>query len=311
MRLTKKLFIFCFISLITAGIAAPEKAFSISVKEEKDLSREFMKYVNHNYEFIEDPFIVNYVETIGKRILAVVPEQPYPYHFYVIKADVYNAMAGPAGNIFINSGLFAAMESEEELAGILSHEISHSVCRHISQKIEQSKKINIATLAGVVAGTLLGGGGSAAAAQAVTAGSIAAGKSVALANSRENEMQADQLGLKYLADAGYSAKGLVKILKKMREKQWYTSAQIPTYLSTHPGTEDRIGYVGSWIDKNEQNPPLNANVLCKIAFPGHRAPGFLRCLAFSMPVHVNRQKSRSFPNLSAGRDQKPFLPTLS
>jgi beta-barrel assembly-enhancing protease len=191
---------------------------------------------------------------VGNRILAVVPPQPYPYHFYVIKEDVYNAFATPAGHIFINSGLLAALDSEEELAGILGHEIAHGVCRHISDRIESSKKIGMATLAGMVAGVLLGAGGAGAAASAVSVGSVAAGQAANLAYSRENEMQADQLGLMYLRQAGYTGKGLLTSLKKIRSKQWYGSKQIPTYLNTHPASEARMSYIDNWLHENPSQP---------------------------------------------------------
>ena len=150
--------LFCFFSLVS-----PRSTAGITIKEEEELSREFQKLVLEHYQLIKDPVIVNYVNKIGQKILAVMPPQPFAYHFYVVKEDVYNAFATPAGHIYINSGLFASMQSEEELAGIIAHEISHVVSRHISQKIERSKKVNIATLAGVAAGVFLGAGGAAAA----------------------------------------------------------------------------------------------------------------------------------------------------
>jgi predicted Zn-dependent protease len=144
------------------------------------------------------------------------------------------------------------MEEEEELAGILGHEIAHVYCRHISQKIERSKKIGVATLAGIAAGILLGVGGAGEAASAVTMGSMAAGQTAELSYSRENEMQADQFGLKFTTAAGYSASGLLKILKKIRSKTWFGSDQIPKYLMTHPAVEDRIAFIGSWIEARDR-----------------------------------------------------------
>ncbi|MGD9277375.1 MAG: M48 family metalloprotease, partial [Desulfobacterales bacterium] len=158
------------------------------------MSREVMKVIMKHYELINDPLIANYINQMGQKIVSALPPQPFNYHFYVIKNDEYNAFATPAGHVFINSGLLEAMENEEELAGILSHEIAHVVCRHISQKIERAQKIGIATLAGVAAGILLGVGGSMAAANALTIGSTAAGQSLELSYSREDEFQADQIG---------------------------------------------------------------------------------------------------------------------
>jgi predicted Zn-dependent protease len=248
----KKLFSIWTLFIFAAGIFSPDRASGITIKQENDLSHEFMKAVSKQCKFIKDPLIVNYVNKVGQKIVSVLPSQPFTYRFYVIKKDDYNAFASPAGNIFINSGLLAAMENEEELAGILGHEIAHVQCRHISDMIDRSKKIGIATIAGLAAGILLGAGGAAAVGNAVTAGTMAAGQSIGLIYSRENEMQADQIGMKYLTKAGYTGAGLLKMLKKIRGKTWFGTNQIPTYLKTHPAVEDRIAYIDLWLDGHQQ-----------------------------------------------------------
>ncbi|MBW1849429.1 MAG: M48 family metalloprotease [Deltaproteobacteria bacterium] len=235
-------FIF-FFSILLPGLAE-----GISAKKEQELSEEFLKAVFKRFEIIDDPLIVKYINNIGNRIVATLPPQPFKYHFYVIKEDAYNAFAGPAGHIFIFSGLIEAMDNEEELAGIIGHEISHVVCRHISKRIERSKKISALSLAGIAAGILLGIAGAGEAAQAVMVGSQAAGHSAALAYSREDEMQADEIGLKYLKKAGYNGKELITILQKIKKVQWFGPKQIPTYLTTHPAIDDRIIYIGSWLE---------------------------------------------------------------
>jgi beta-barrel assembly-enhancing protease len=232
--------------LVIAAWGMPANA--ISLKEEQELSQQFMRMVNRHFDLVDDPVIRSYIDQVGRRILAVLPPQPFAYRFHVIKEEAYNAFAIPAGYIFINSGLLLAMESEDELAGILSHEIAHVVCRHISQRIERSKKIDLASMAGVVAGIFLGvAAGSPEAAQALTLGAAAAGQTLTLAYSREDESQADQMGLAYLDKAGYSAQGLLEILKKIRGKQWFGSAQVPTYMMTHPAVEDRIVQIDTWM----------------------------------------------------------------
>jgi len=252
MKFVRNLLVLYFALIVIVGILSPKEAFSITIQQEEELSHEVMKVVLKHYELIKDPLIVNYINEIGQRIISVLQPQPFVYHFYVIKDDVYNAFATPAGHIFVNSGLIEAMENEEELAGILAHEIAHVVCRHISQKIERGKKIGIATLAGIAAGILIGSGGAAAAANAVTVGSVAAGQSVALAYSRDDEIQADQIGLVCLAKVGYSGEELLSMLKKLRSKRWFGSDQIPTYLSTHPAVEERMAYIDTWLEKNKK-----------------------------------------------------------
>jgi len=257
MKHVQKMVAIGVILILALSSLVPPAVFSITVKEEEDMSRQMLAMIHKYYEIVDDPAVVAYVNEIGNRILSALPQQPFKYHFYVIKEDVYNAFATPAGHIFVYTGLLDAMVEEEELAGILGHEIAHVYCRHISQKIERSKKIGVATLAGIAAGILLGVGGAGEAASAVTMGSVAAGQSAELSYSRENEMQADQFGLKFITEAGYSAGGLLKILKKIRSKTWFGSDQIPKYLMTHPAVEDRIAFIGSWLDTyNRKSKPI-------------------------------------------------------
>ena len=251
MKQIQKYIAACLCVVMIPGLFFPPAVSAITTAEEEDLTREFLFYTFQNYKIIQDPSIVDYVNRVGYKILEQMPPQPFRYHFYVIQEDAYNAFAGPAGHIFINSGLIEAMDTEDELAGILGHEISHVNCRHISQMIDRSKITSMATLAGIAAGILLGIGGAAEAGSAVTLGSVAAGQSVSLAYSRENEMQADQVGLKYIDAAGYDVGGLLMTLEKIRSKTWYGSDQIPTYLVTHPATEDRIAYIGAWLQAKQ------------------------------------------------------------
>ncbi len=246
--------------VISIALGAPACP-ALTIKEEKDLGRQVLMHVSKQYDFITDPEITAVIDRIGRKILAVAGPQPFDYRFYVIRSDVYNAFATPAGQVFINSGLLEIMDTEDQLAGILSHEIAHVICRHISRRIQQAKKVQIATLAGMVAGIFLGIGGAAAPGNALAIGSMAAGQSAMLSYSRKDEIQADEIGLLNLSKAGYSAKGLLKVLKAIRSKQWFGSKQIPTYLKTHPAVEARLGYIDTWIERHEkgQTKPPNPN----------------------------------------------------
>jgi predicted Zn-dependent protease len=246
------------IGLVLVNTLGVLPARAISTREEEELGKEFMKIIRERFEFVEDSLVVDYVNQVGQRVVAALPNPPFPYRFHVIREDVFNAFATPAGNVFIYSGLLSAMESEEELAGLLAHEIAHVHCRHISEKIERSKKLSVATLAGVVAGILLGIGGVGEAAQALTVGSMAAGQSAMLAYSRSDEAEADQIGLSYLYKAGYGGEGLVKVFEKIMAKRWFGPKEIPTYVTTHPAVEDRIVDVRNRvadIEARQGHPP--------------------------------------------------------
>ena len=248
-------------------------AAGITIQEEETLGQEFMKYTSRQYRMIEDPSVTRYVNHIGRKLLAQLPPQPFQYHFFVIQQDVYNAFAGPAGNIFINSGLIEAMDNEDELAGILAHEITHVKARHISHRIERSSRMQWATLAGMVAGIFLGIGGSGEVGNALTVGSIAASQSASLAYSREDEMQADELGIHTLTAAGYSGAGMLTMLKKIRGKQWFGSSDVPTYLMTHPAVDERLGLSGYLDSRPSRNPETHDQSRQHRISPGAHPPG--------------------------------------
>ncbi|MCP4748366.1 MAG: M48 family metalloprotease [Desulfobacteraceae bacterium] len=224
-----------------------------------------MKLVVRRFKLIEDPLVVDYVNQIGNKLVKQLPPQPFKFRFYVLNEDIYNAFALPAGYIFINSGLLAAMDSEDELAGILSHEIAHVVSRHISKRIDRSQTINLASMAGIVAGIFLGAStGDLDAANTLVVGSVAAGHTASLAFSRTDETQADQLGLQYIQKAGYSGQGLLTILKKIRGKQWFGADQVPNYMMTHPGVDERIANIDTDMavikSSGQYQPPTSVTV---------------------------------------------------
>ena len=259
MQQIRKLACLWIASSFLLSLLSPQVASGVTVTDEEKMARSFLKVIYRQYEFIDDPDIADYVSKIGNRIVSKLDKPLFIYHFYVIKTDPYNAFAIPAGYIFINSGLLMAMDDEDELAGILAHEIAHVNARHISQKIEMSKKLGWARMAGMALGALMGVAGAGDVGQAVTQSSAAAAASAELAYSREDEMQADQLGLDYLANAGYSGEGLLKILKKMRSKEWFDSKQVPTYLLTHPAVDDRIAYLDTQIASMPKATRLDAD----------------------------------------------------
>jgi predicted Zn-dependent protease len=241
------------VALLT-GLAVPPPLRALTYSKEEALGREFVRYVESHMDVIEDQYITGYVESVGQRVLSYFPPQQLKFSFRVIRSDIYNAFAGPGGHIYIHSGLIAAMESEDELAGILGHEIAHVTSRHISQKLARQSKLNYVTLAGIVAGVLLGAAGSAAGAQALTYGTMAAGQAAELAYSRENELEADEKGLHSIDAAGYDGRGLLNVLKKIRSREWFGTKQVPTYLKTHTATEDRILYIDSWMADHAKDP---------------------------------------------------------
>lgn len=238
--------------LLVFLVLCPPPVSALSIQEEEQLGREFMDQARRRFRFVTDPLVVSYVEDMGRRLLAALGPQPFEYQFHVFRHPVYNAFAGPAGHIFISTGIITAMQGGDELAGILAHEMVHVSARHISAKLDRAGGMSLAALAGVVAGILLGVAGGGAAASAVGVTSMAAAQSANLAYSRQDEAQADDLGMEVLRKAGYSGTGLLRILKVIRDAQWISDADVPTYLMTHPAVSDRIAYIDAWISRNPQ-----------------------------------------------------------
>ncbi|KUG22166.1 exported zinc metalloprotease yfgc precursor [hydrocarbon metagenome] len=169
---------------------------------------------------------------------------PFEFRFSIVDSDAINAFATPGGYIYINKGLILASENESELAGVVAHEIAHANARHVASIIEKSQKLSVATLAAIIAGAFLGGGGEATA--AIAAFSVAGASSLTLKYTRAHEEEADRLGLSYLVSAGYDPAGMIDFLKIMKQNE-FLSKTMPSYLLTHPGTDDRIYYMDSLI----------------------------------------------------------------
>lgn len=254
-RIRRCIAFFMAICLVSPALAPSARAMTIG--EEKELAEEFLETVRNRFTIVEDAMIDKYINDLGQSILSDLPPQPFDYKFYVIKQDAINAFAGPAGNIFVFSGLIEAMDTESELAGILAHEIAHVSSRHISELIEESKKSQMVSMAGLIAGILVGLGGASEVGSAISVGSLAAGQSMILAYTRERELEADYLGRRYLVQSGYSLYGLRAALQKIRDREWYGEEQVPTYLKTHPATRQRLANLENALSEMPDREPEN------------------------------------------------------
>lgn len=219
-------------------------AAGFSPDEERALGKKFLLMVESRLPLITDPDVVSYVEKLGRKILAQAGPQFFDYKFYVIRDEALNAFAAPSGLVFVHSGMLEAMDNESELAGILAHEVAHVVARHIARRIERTQKLSLITMVGVLAGVFLGGG---KAAEAVASGALAATSTLSLKYSREDEEEADRMAFKWVQGAGYDVRGMISTFKKIRRYSFLGSPTIPSYMTTHPALEERIGYLEDLI----------------------------------------------------------------
>jgi len=233
-KVCRKIF-FCLCSLFLCLFLLPPPSSALTLQEERELGEKVLQEVQRRWQFVKEPSVNNYVNRIGKRIIQSIDPQPFEYRFFVLNTTDVNAFAVPGGFVFINSGLILLVENEDELASVVCHEIGHVAARHIAKRSEKAQKISLASLGAMLAAILLGG----QAAGAITTTTMAATQTAMLKYSREDEEEADYLGLKFMMRAGYDTRSMVTMLKKFRRISGPASSDPPAYLLTHPGVEDR------------------------------------------------------------------------
>jgi predicted Zn-dependent protease len=213
-------------------------AYSMTTEEEKKLGKKVLLEIEKEADFMRDLTIQTFIEKLGYSIVDQVGPTPFEFRFYVVNAVDPNAFAIPGGYIFVTTGLLVLAENEQEVAGVLSHEIAHVTQRHVAQMIERSKRLNIASMVAIIAAMLAGRGG--AGSQAGAAMATATAGALQLKYTREMETDADQNGLHYLIKAGYDPNGLITFLNRIQRISLAIAPNFPPYLLTHPATESRI-----------------------------------------------------------------------
>lgn len=207
---------------------------TLTVSEEKRLGEKVERDMRDDLIFVRDDVVVDYVDRIGRNILRASGPQPFTYHFFVVEDKEINAFALPAGYIYVNTGTVLKARNVSELAGVIGHEVGHAVKRHVAQNYNKQRAAGLGHQIVVITAGILGGG--AAADIANLGGGLAA---VAVLNTftREAEREADAFAVGVLPKAGYDPHGLLTFFETLRREG---GASPPTFLSSHPATEDRI-----------------------------------------------------------------------
>ncbi len=238
-RIKKNYFLIPIFEIITVFLLLflfVPKTPAMTLQQERELGEKVLQEVKRIWPVVQEPSVNEYANRIGKRILQGIEPQPFDYRFYVLNTPDVNAFAVPGGYVFINSGLILLVENEDELAGVICHEIGHVVARHIAKRSEQGQKLTLASLGAILAGIFMGG----QAAAALITTTVAANQTAMLKYSREDEAEADYLGLKFMMRAGYDPHDMLTMLKKFRRITGPAGSDPPAYLLTHPAIEERI-----------------------------------------------------------------------
>ncbi|MCJ8277688.1 MAG: M48 family metalloprotease [Bdellovibrionales bacterium] len=245
------------------------QATALTVAQERKMTAEVMPKMRKDYPPLRDPQMQRYISNLGNKIVRAngLGGRPYNYTFEVVDVNYVNAFALPAGTVFVTTPLIAMADTEAELAGVVGHEIGHIKARHSAERMfaaqKAQKKTWLYALGGGLAGAALGYGvgklvcpprdkkclqkaatyGGAAGA----GGGLLIQKYGFMANSREDEMEADRIGFRTSVKAGYDkdyvGRFYAKLLKMEQDRKGKGNAimaSIADAMSTHPPSRERV-----------------------------------------------------------------------
>lgn len=217
--------------LLTMGIAA-SSASAVSPAQERELGRQFSRQARAQLPFVDDIEVVRYVDAMGRKLVAALGDQPFEYEFSVVRDGNINAFAVPGGYIYVHTGLLTQVRSEDELAGVLGHEVAHVHAHHLARQQEATRFMNYASLLGMLLSVVQ---------PAIGAGALAAQAAVQLEYRREFEREADYLGARFMQAAGFEPIGMLDFFMRLHERQAALVASgVPPYLMTHPLSAERL-----------------------------------------------------------------------
>lgn len=226
-----------------AGLFRPARSFAlfalagltiISVPQEIEIGREENRQVRKQTAVLRDAQITAYITGIGRRLTKAAPGAKYPYSFQVADYREINAFSLPGGPVWLNRGVLRAAGNESQVAGVLAHEIAHIAQRHAADQLE---KTLLARWSLGMLGAMLGNVGGAGTAQA--AGAMVA-NGVFLKFNRDDEREADRVGLHIMTEAGWDGRGMIELFEMLRQEQKRDPSAVDVFFSTHPSPADRI-----------------------------------------------------------------------
>jgi predicted Zn-dependent protease len=207
--------------------------------QERRMGEAIMREIRADRAYYDEAEATDYVNNLGNRLASRSIEARQHFEFFLIRDPQINAFALPGGFIGVNTGLILAAQAESEVAGVMAHEIAHVTQRHIARMLMQQDQSAVATLGAIAAALLL----SRVSTQAAEA-AIAFGQAGAIQNqlnfTRDNEREADRVGLQILDQAGFDPRGMAAFFERLQRATRVYESGAPTYLRTHPLTFERI-----------------------------------------------------------------------
>jgi len=239
----KTLLIFIFLSFIVTANNLPElgdySSSKISESDEIFIGRQILFQVNQSDSIIRDIEISDYLDSLGKRLINASTDPAKKIEFFIVSDPSINAFAMLGGVIGVHSGLFLASNTESELASVISHEIAHINQKHISRFLLQQERASYQSTF-IMAVALLLARSNPQLASTAMAGASAGSVQGALDFTRENEKEADRVGIQTLNNAGFDVRGARDFFTTLKQANQFSGGAAPAFLQTHPITSNRI-----------------------------------------------------------------------
>lgn len=223
---------------------------TLSINQEQAMGDFYSRQLRGAAPFIYDPLLVNYINTLGQRLVAHADSVKMPFTFYLINNNQINAFAFFGGNVVLHSGLFRETDNESQLASVMAHEISHVTQRHLARHMEEQSRRAPLTWASALGSMLLTMASPEAGMAALTT-TLASQEQMSISFTQSNEQEADRIGLRILQRAGFSPQSMYTFMQKLADQYRYMSRP-PEMLLTHPMPESRISDMRNRVNQLSQ-----------------------------------------------------------
>jgi beta-barrel assembly-enhancing protease len=221
---------------------------ALSPLQERQLGEQIMRQVRSSRQYMDDPDVTDYINALGYRLVANCPNPAQQFQFFLMEDASINAFALPGGFVGVHTGLITTAQSESELAAVLAHEISHVTQHHIARLFQQQKQAGMAALAALALG-ILAARSSPDLASAALAGAQYASVQTQLNFTRDNEREADRVGVQTLERSGFDPAAMPAFLERLQRAYRVYETNAPSYMRTHPLTYERIADVQNRVDE--------------------------------------------------------------
>ncbi|MEF2146279.1 MAG: M48 family metalloprotease [Desulfovibrionaceae bacterium] len=232
----------------------------VTISDEAEMGREFHQKITKMLPLVEDPMVENYVKSVVDRVVQAMPPQPFRTTTTVIMNNSMNAFAVPGGYVYVLTGLLLNLETEDQFAAVICHEMAHISQRHVAKRMEDMQLASIGSWMGIIAGAFLGtsgGDSTREAGQALMTVSQAGAQAAYLVYTKANEVEADHVGMNYLINSHFQPDAMPQTFDIMLNKRWVgNNSHLPSYLSTHPALSERIDYLRARVA--ELSPAVQA-----------------------------------------------------